>query len=40
MSSRMFQSVILQMKEATNRCIGVVDDQNFVVACHDWLSAG
>ena len=33
MSSRIFQSVIIQMKEATDRCIGVIDDQGFVVAC-------
>lgn len=31
MSSRIFQSVILQIKEATDRCIGVVDDQGFVI---------
>ena len=32
MSSRIFQSVIVQMKEATDRCIGVADEQGFVVA--------
>jgi len=32
MSSRIFQSVIIQMKDATNRVIGVVDNQGFVVA--------
>ena len=35
MSSRIFQSVISQMKEATVRCIGVIDDQGFVVACSE-----
>ena len=40
MSSRMFQSVILQMKEATDRCIGVVDDQHFVVACSELSMIG
>ena len=33
MSSRIFQSIIIQMKDATDRCIGVVDDQGVVVAC-------
>ena len=32
MSSRIFQSVIIQMKEATNRTIGVVDSAGVVVA--------
>ena len=32
MSSRIFQSVIIQMKDATDRVIGVVDNQGFVVA--------
>ena len=35
MSSRIFQSIIIQMKDATDRCIGVVDDQGFVVACSE-----
>ncbi len=35
MSSRIFQSVILQMKEATKRCIGVCDEQGNVVASSD-----
>ncbi len=35
MSSRIFQSVILQMKDATKRCIGVVDEQGNVVASSD-----
>ena len=34
-SSRIFQSVIVQMKDATDRCMGVVDDQGFVVACSE-----
>lgn len=32
MSSRVFQGVIVQMKEATDRCIGVADEQGFVIA--------
>ena len=35
MSSRIFQSVILQLKDATERTIGVVDSQGFVVACSE-----
>ena len=35
MSSRIFQAIIIQMKDATDRCIGVVDDQGFVVACSE-----
>ena len=35
MSSRMFQNVILQMKEATDRRIGVIDADGSVVSCTD-----
>ena len=35
MSSRMFQNVILQMKEATDRRIGVLDADGSVVSCTD-----
>ena len=35
MSSRIFQSIIIQMKDATDRCMGVVDDQGSVVACSE-----
>ncbi|MBR1659804.1 MAG: helix-turn-helix domain-containing protein [Oscillospiraceae bacterium] len=35
MSSRIFQSVIIQLKDATDRTIGVVDNQGFVVACSE-----
>ncbi|MEG0875727.1 MAG: helix-turn-helix domain-containing protein [Oscillospiraceae bacterium] len=35
MSSRIFQSVIVQMKEATDRCLGVIDSDGFVVACSE-----
>ncbi len=35
MSSRIFQSVILQMKDATKRCFGVVDEQGNVIASSD-----
>lgn len=35
MSSRMFQSIILQMKDATDKTVGVIDDSGSVVACTD-----
>ena len=35
MSSRIFQSVILQMKDATNRMIGVIDSDGAVISCSD-----
>ena len=35
MSSRVFQSVIVQMKEATDRVIGVIDADGNVISCSD-----
>ena len=35
MSSRMFQSVIMQMKEASNRLIGVIDGEGNVIAASE-----
>lgn len=35
MSGRIFQNVILQLKENTDRCIGVVDSEGAVIACSD-----
>ena len=40
MSSRIFQSVILQMKDATKRCFGIVDDQGNVIAASDLSMMG
>lgn len=40
MSSRIFQSVIIQMKDATERTIGVADNQGFVVACSELSMIG
>lgn len=40
MSSRIFQGVIVQMKDATDRCIGVVDEQGFVIACSELAMIG
>ena len=35
MSNRIFQSVIAQLKEATERTIGVIDGEGYVVSCSD-----
>ncbi len=35
MSGRMFQNVVLQLKENTDRTIGVIDGEGSVVACSD-----
>lgn len=40
MSGRMLQSLVLQMKDATNRIIGVVDVNGAVVACSDLTQIG
>lgn len=40
MSSRIFQSVIVQMKDATDRCMGVIDAEGFVVACSELSMIG
>ena len=40
MSSRIFQNVIIQMKDAVGAAIGVVDDQGFVVASSELAMIG
>ena len=40
MSSRIFQNVIIQMKDATDRVMGVVDEQGFVVASSELAMIG
>lgn len=40
MSSRIFQSIIIQLKDATNRAIGVVDSDGIVVACSELSLVG
>ena len=40
MSSRVFQSVIVQMKEATDRMIGVIDADSTVISCSDTSRIG
>lgn len=40
MSSRIFQNVIIQMKDAIDRTVGVVDEQGFVVASSELAMIG
>ena len=40
MSSRIFQSVIVQMKDAVDRRLGVIDEMGFVVACNELSMIG
>lgn len=40
MSSRIFQNVIIQMKDSVERTIGVVDEQGFVLACSELAIIG
>ena len=40
MSSRIFQNVIIQMRDALDRPIGVIDDQGFVVASSELAIIG
>ncbi len=40
MSSRIFQSVVLQMKECTDRAVGVIDSEGTVVSCNELTCIG
>ncbi|MCI8478614.1 MAG: PucR family transcriptional regulator [Oscillospiraceae bacterium] len=40
MSSRIFQSIVLQMKDSTDRAIGVIDSEGTVVACNELTCIG
>ena len=40
MSSRIFQSIVLQMKECSDRAIGVIDEQGTVLACNELAYIG
>ncbi len=40
MSSRIFQSVVLQMKDSTDRAIGVIDSEGTVIACNKLTLVG
>ena len=35
MSNRIFQSVIVQLKDATDRVLGVIDPEGIVISCRD-----
>ncbi len=35
MSGRIFQNVVLQIKEATDRVVGVIDAEGTVISCSD-----
>ena len=40
MSSRIFQSIVLQMKDCSDRAVGVIDEQGTVVACNELACIG
>ena len=40
MPSRIFQNVIIQMKDSIDRTVGVVDDQGYVIACSELATIG
>ena len=40
MPSRIFQNVIIQMKDSLDRTLGVVDDQGYVIASSELASIG
>ena len=40
MPSRIFQNVIIQMKDSVDRTIGVVDDQGYIIACSELATIG
>ena len=40
MSGRIFQNVVLQFKETTDRTIGVIDSEGTVIACSELTGIG
>ncbi len=40
MSSRIFQGIVLQMKDCSDRAVGVIDEQGTVVACNELSCIG
>ena len=40
MSVRIFQNVVLQFKETTDRTIGVIDSEGTVIACSELTGIG
>ena len=40
MSGRIFQNVVLQLKENTDRTVGVIDAEGIVIACSELSMIG
>ena len=40
MSGRIFQNVVLQLKENTDRTVGVIDGEGVVIACSELSKIG
>ncbi|MBR3691103.1 MAG: helix-turn-helix domain-containing protein [Clostridia bacterium] len=40
MSSRLFQTMVLQMKDSVNKTVGVIDANGYVIACSDLKQIG
>ena len=40
MSGRIFQNVVLQLKENTDRTVGVIDGEGIVIACSELSMIG
>lgn len=40
MSGRIFQNVVLQLKENTDRTVGVIDGEGVVIACSELSMIG
>ena len=40
MSGRIFQNVVIQLKESTDRILGVIDSEGTVIACSDLPTIG
>ena len=40
MSGRIFQNVVLQLKENTDRTVGVIDGEGIVIACSELAMIG
>ena len=40
MSGRIFQNVVLQLKESTDRTVGVIDGEGVVIACSELSMIG
>ena len=40
MSGRIFQNVVLQLKDNTDRTVGVMDGEGMVIACSELIKIG